>query len=447
MMKAAPLEHAQPTKAAPSMAPGDGGGVKLLDLELAHPLPDLPPFDGYASGLALVRVHGLPIGLVPLERRDDGWASVDIRARLLEQLKDELQAHTPGNAGTPAAGLAGDRGLHEVLHPPPAPHAGPWPSLSVAVCTRDRPEDLEACLASLLELDYPGLEILVVDNAPSDAAAAKVCAAHPAVRYLVEPRPGLDWARNRAALEATGEILAFTDDDVRVDPDWARAIIRPFVEDVDVMAVAGLVVPLELETRAQLVFEAYGGLSGGFRPMKMQGGADWGARGMWHYALMAQQGSGANLAFRRCVFDQVGLFDPALGVGTLTNGGDDTEMLFRVMAEGYAMVYQPSALVRHRHRRTHEEVQRQISGWGSGTYAWLTRSALARPTAAWVLVLFGLRGLLLQGARLARPGDLPRGLMLAELRGALAGPYRYLRARKRARKQEEWWGPQAAESA
>lgn len=397
--------------------------VKVLDIELSRPLGALQGLHGYRGVRAYIRAHGVPLGYADLPLHQGGCSVETVRNVILGTYGDRVPAAIGREAGMP-------------------PVVGPWPTLTIAVCTRERADELTGCLGSLLDLDYPGVEILVVDNAPLTDATAEVCSAHDRVEHVVEPRPGLDWARNRAVLHASGQILAFTDDDVRVDPDWGRWLVRPFLEDAGVMAVAGLVVPLELETRAQLVFEEYGGLSGGFRAMKMGGVPDWGVRGMWHYALMAQHGSGANMAFRRCVFDRIGRFDPALDVGTVTNGGGDTEMLFRIMAEGFAMVYEPRAVVRHRHRREDEALQRQISGWGSGTYAWLTRSAVAYPEAWWVMALLGLRGLFLQVIRLLRPRGAPRGLVLAELGGALVGPFRYVQARVRAKRLEREWGPQ-----
>lgn len=84
------------------------------------------------------------------------------------------------------------------------------------------------------------------------------------MRYVCEPLPGLDNARNRAALTAHGEIVAYTDDDVVVDVNWVRGLAEVFVLDVDVTAVTGLVLPLELETESQALFEEYGGFSRGF---------------------------------------------------------------------------------------------------------------------------------------------------------------------------------------
>jgi O-antigen biosynthesis protein len=441
----------QPLPGPPRLPRAEGMRVpipvpaKVLDVELSRPVPDHPDLQGYRLARILVRVHGAPVGFLDAPVRDGTLTPEAIAAVLPAQLGKELGSHLGGDVATVSGGSLREGTLLAVLPPAPESRHEPWPSLTVAVCTRDRPEDLAGCVESLLALDYPGVEMLVIDNAPTGGGTADVCRAHPQVRRVVEPRPGLDWARNRAVLEARGEILAFTDDDVRVDPDWARAVVRPFVGDPGVMAVAGLVVPLELETRAQEVFERYGGLSGGMRSMRMQGGPEWGERGLWHYAWMALQGSGANMAFRRSVFSRTGLFDPGLDVGTPTNGGGDTEMFFRVMACGFGMVYEPRAIVRHRHRREHDALRRQISGWGTGVSAFLVQSLLAFPRAWWVLVLFGLRGFGSQLARLARPSGVPRALVLTELAGWLVGPVRLLKARSLAKAVEKSFGPQVQE--
>jgi O-antigen biosynthesis protein len=399
------------------VASGSFKPIRLLDVELSRPIADVTGLNDYATARLFVRVHGEPVGFVDIDVRDGACSANDILAAVRD------------------AGLERD-----VSRPEPWP--GPWPSLTVAVCTRGRPDDLAACIAHLVALDYDDLEIIIVDNAPTDDANARVCAAYPRVRHIVEPRPGLNWARNRAVLEAAGEILGFTDDDVRVDRDWARELVLPFIRDAAVMAVAGLGAPLELETHAQLLFEEYGGASGGFTRIRMQGGPDWGVRGMWHYGHMALQGSGGNMAFHRRVFDEIGTFDPALDVGTPTNAGGDTEMLFRVLAHGHAMVYEPRAINRHRHRVDFAGLERQIFGWGTGMYAFLTRSVLAFPRAWWVLALLGARGLGSLLVRMARPGNVPRRLVLAQLKGAIAGPVRYFRARAGVRRIERRFGPQ-----
>jgi len=126
-------------------------------------------------------------------------------------------------------------------------YAGPLPQVTVAVCTRNRTTDLRQCLLALLRLDYPHLNILVVDNSPDDELTRELVESEfPVVHYTREDRPGLDWARNLAISQAQGEIVAFTDDDVIVDANWVKALVQPFMADPSVMAVTGLVVPYEL---------------------------------------------------------------------------------------------------------------------------------------------------------------------------------------------------------
>jgi len=98
-------------------------------------------------------------------------------------------------------------------------------ALTAVICTRDRPELLARALRSLLAQRHPPLEILVVDNAPSNELTRELLEREfPMVRYVREPVPGLDFARNRAIREATGRYLAFLDDDAVAGPDWAAAI-------------------------------------------------------------------------------------------------------------------------------------------------------------------------------------------------------------------------------
>ena len=97
-----------------------------------------------------------------------------------------------------------------------------------------------------------GFRLQLKNETTGDATELLVRGRHARVRYVREPKPGLDHARNRALTEATGSILAFTDDDVVVDPAWALALTTAFAADPEAMVVTGLVVPYELETDAQL---------------------------------------------------------------------------------------------------------------------------------------------------------------------------------------------------
>ncbi|MHC5826182.1 MAG: glycosyltransferase family 2 protein, partial [Nostoc sp.] len=144
------------------------------------------------------------------------------------------------------------------------------PSLTVAICTKDRPENLARCLQSLLNLQPSAWEweILVIDNAPSDERTKKLVASFPKVRYVREAKPGLDFARNCALHSATGELLAYLDDDVVVDRKWLEGLMEAWAENPDAAAFTGLVLPNELATDAQILFEERGGFRRGFEKIR-----------------------------------------------------------------------------------------------------------------------------------------------------------------------------------
>jgi GT2 family glycosyltransferase len=327
-----------------------------------------------------------------------------------------------------------ERRAADTFQGPPA-HEKRQSTVTVAVCSRERTEDLAVCLQAIGELEYPDIDVLVVDNAPSSEATRRLMEDRfPQFRYVREPRPGLDWARNRAIRETKGEILAFTDDDAVVDPGWVSALVSVFDENEDVMAVTGLVIPLELETEAQILFEEYGGFGKGFLRRWYQALPS----DSWHLSA-GWFGTGTNMAFRRSIFNDIGEFDPALDVGTRTNGGGDLEMFFRLLEEGHLLVYEPAAIVRHRHRRTRGELKTQLRNHGIGFFSYLMRTARVYPAqrigilrlAVWWLARWGIGRLL---RSFVQPRGFPRDLIVAELLGALVGLTRYPRALREARR-------------
>ena len=419
--------------------------IKIVDIELAEPIRPCEGLHGYGAVEALVRLHGTPIGSVRLPLREGRCAEADLSEAIVDQLSLPIARHllADGLAALPAGLSLAE--LAKVAHPD---YAGPFPPVTVAVCTRDRPEDLRICLDAIARVDYPALEVLVVDNAPScDATQELLRARFPEMRYVREPRPGLDWARNRAIAEARGEIIAYTDDDVVVDPGWVRALAQLFVENSEVMAVTGLVVAYELETESQALFERYGGFGRGFERKWYRLNRHAPRKDRYHIGA-GILGTGANMAYRREIFAQIGLFDPALDVGTATNGGGDLEMFFRVLKEGHTLVYEPAALVRHRHRRDYAALRAQIANNGIGFFSFLYRSARAYPGEApaiarlgiWWLWWWNLRRLLLS---YRNPAYFPRDLILAELRGSFAGLWRYQKARREMVRMIRKFGPPA----
>ncbi|MGH3132048.1 MAG: glycosyltransferase family 2 protein, partial [Gaiellaceae bacterium] len=299
------------------------------------------------------------------------------------------------------------------------------------VCTRDRADRLEGCLAALAEQRYPSYEVVVVDNAPQDDTTRRV-AEHWSVRYVREPRPGLDWARNRGLAAARTPIVAFTDDDAQPEPGWLAALVRGFASP-DVAVVTGLVLPAELETPAQLLFEdAYGGMGKGFA---MHVHTHRSRRPVFRPEWV---GAGCNMAFRRTALLEIGGFDPALDVGTATGGGGDLDVFQRLLEAGSAIAYRPDAVVRHLHRSTMAALRRQLFDNGRSYSAMLTAAFLrARGWERWRVVDRYLRWIVRWHAwRLVRGvagrEALPLRLVVAEAAGAPLGPLLYWRARRTA---------------
>lgn len=293
--------------------------------------------------------------------------------------------------------------------------------ISVVVCTRDRPAELTRCLASLGRLAGPAHEVVVVDNAPRDDAARQVVAATP-FRYVREDEPGLDRARNRGFAEARHELIAFTDDDVEVEPGWLAAVAAAFA-DPRVDGVTGRVLPAAQETPAQRLFQLYGnGMDKGDQPRVFDGAALRPAE-----LLRAQDvGVGANMAFRRQALEALGGFDPALDVGTPAAGAGDLDLFHRLLRAGFLLRYEPAARVRHHHRRDLEGLRRQIrnNGRSYGVYLlkiWrdgkVPRPAVARCALGWGTWLAGRCALGLLGRH-----RLPLSLLWEEVRGAFEAP-------------------------
>ena len=425
---------------------------KVVDVELGgaiaglEPLADITGLDGYADVWGLVRLYGTPLGTVEVPVVDGKCSAISLgRAVLAEHAEHIIRHFVLLSLGAEMPPEGWDPARLFALRPPPAPEAPP--SLTVAVCTRDRPAELARCLDALGASRGPGFELLVVDNTPeTDTIRVMLEARFPWVRYAREPRPGLDWARNRAVLEASGEILAFTDDDGVVDAGWAGAVRRVFAEQPEVMAVTGPVVPLEIETEAQQLFEDYGGFGRGFERRWCRAQGDHRGRAAGHHRP-AQFGTGANMAFRREIFSRIGGFDPALDVGTATGGGGDLEMFFRVMQEGYTLAYEPDAIVRHRHRADRAALERQIAGWGTAFFAYAARSWTAYPRERLAFAVVGARWLgrwvVRRGAAsLLSPRRHPWRLALAELHGAVTGAIAWRRAQRAVAEIAERFGPQ-----
>ena len=259
------------------------------------------------------------------------------------------------------------------------------------------------------------------------------------VKYLREDRPGLARAHNCGLEHVTMPYVAFTDDDVVVDPAWLDQLAAGFAHGDHVGCVTGMIFPLELETPAQDWLEQYAGFNKGFEP-RIFDPARRSSDPLFPYTAGAF-GSGANMAFRTDVLRSMRGFEPALGAGTEAKGGDDLAAFFDVIASGHAIADEPGAIVYHQHHRTFVALERQTFGYGAGLTAYLTKTMVEEPgrmldmlAKAPRAVHHALSPSSSKNERL--PGDTPATLVRKERLGMLVGPALYFLSRWGSRLDE-----------
>lgn len=222
---------------------------------------------------------------------------------------------------------------------------------AVVVCTRDRPDDLARCLASVRRLDRPPGELLVIDNAPSDRRAADVARSYGASYYL-ERVPGLPHARNLGLEVTRRPIVAYLDDDGEAAGQWIEALVRPFRDPV-VAGVAGVLRPVDVGSEAHYLAERLIPMQGFWdadRALR-KGDPDW-----FRTVNFGGFVFGSNMAVRRSAAIQVGGFHPGLGRGAPIAGGDEQYMFYRLLAAGWTTVVTPDAVVLHPYPASTEAV-------------------------------------------------------------------------------------------
>jgi GT2 family glycosyltransferase len=145
------------------------------------------------------------------------------------------------------------------------------------------------------------------------------------------------------------------------------------------------------------------------------------------------------MAMRRSLLEDIGGFDELLDMGTSVGGGGDLDVYARLIDRGVIAEYAPDALVWHHHREDEAALWAQFSGYGASMGAYLMKAALDRPGQRSRALLYFAQRLAIR-ARVAR--DIRRGahllpmrLLVVDLRGALSGPFLYLRARWTARRR------------
>lgn len=390
--------------------------IAIAEVDLSQPLQPMVLDPMYETCRVLLKSRGVPVDWVQVPLTEGCLSADDLQQRIIRQKGFDVLHRLMQQQ-------VGDR--------PPVE----YPAISVVVCTRNRVQSLSTCLIHLLNLDYPDFEIIIVDNAPADEHTHELVKDLP-VRYVQEPVPGLDHARNRGIAEARHDLIAFTDDDVKVDRQWLKAVAKNF-DNPDVIAVTGLVAPASLDTKAEHLFElAYGGMGKGF--MKRYWHRDWTTplRMLWSSGM----GVGANMAFRKQLFSRIGGFDPALDMGTPTRGGGDIEMFYRVVSSGFILTYDPSVLVWHQHRTSLPALRQQIRDNGSGFASYLFSVLLQKRVGLFTWLRFFLIswiGKWIIGSLILKKRRLPARYVLQELAGLVMSPYLFYTSKRRSQKTKE----------
>lgn len=215
------------------------------------------------------------------------------------------------------------------------------PYVTVIVCTRDRPVQLEACLDALAAQSHPHFEVLVVDNGATEAVT-DICRQR-GVACIREPIPGLTRARNLGARAARSEIVAYIDDDATAEPGWLDALAREFA-DPTVAAVAGWTRYMKACGDSLRMTEDEAPDEPGPRPHRV---FDRGTRDWFALACFGCIGDGNTMAFRRCLLTDSVRFDERLGRGRLLESGDEHVAFMSLISDGYRVTRAPGAVVRH----------------------------------------------------------------------------------------------------
>jgi GT2 family glycosyltransferase len=404
-------------------------------LHIAPAMPDIDGIDAEPTWAQAVWVGAVDdstdsAALVLDEAQGFGRARLLIRSGVVPRGFVDVAI----DAGRPDADAL-DAAIADLPAAGPAPaQPDPLPAVTVVICTRDRPDSLRRALRSVVEVDYPTLEIVVVDNNPRTGTAQAVAdqLADPRIRVVPAPIAGLSRARNVGLLAATSPLVAYTDDDVVVDRNWIRGLVAGFAVAPDVACVTGLVPTGALRTPVHAYFDERVSWSAQLSPDLFRASERRDDLPMFPFCV-GRFGTGANFAFRRADLIALGGFDEALGAGAATGGGEDIDMFLRILLSGRALAFEPSSIVWHRHRDDTAGLSSQVYTYGTGLGATMTIHAL-KPATAWRLAKAAIAGTrhiwtTTGAAEKAVTFDGSSELAGRERRGVLAGPVTLVRAR------------------
>ncbi len=216
-----------------------------------------------------------------------------------------------------------------------------YPKVSVIVCSYNGARTLEACMDSLLKIDYPDYEIILVDDGSKDDTQ-EIMKKFPTVRNIRQKNMGLSYARNVGAAAATGDVFAYTDSDCMADSDWLYYLVGTLLSG-EYAGVGGPNISPPAENWIQACVAAAPG-------------------GPSHVLLtdvIAEHIPGCNMAFHRAAFEGIGGFDVEY-----RKAGDDVDFCWRLQQGGQLIAFSPAAIVWHYRRFTLIAFRKQQEGYG-----------------------------------------------------------------------------------
>ncbi len=303
--------------------------------------------------------------------------------------------------------------------------------ISVVVSTRNRPEMVIRCVRSIVAAATKDLtELIVVDQSTGPRADLEKVVGPKSARtfgftHIATDTVGLSRSRNIGIAASCGELVAATDDDCVVEPDWVAAIAAAFKKSPDLTVLCGRVMPM-------------GEAPPGMFPVSVRTSATFAV--LPRSADPSKFGSGNNLVFKRDALEAVGGYDERLGAGTPVPSADDSELLYRFMHAGAYMVYDPAPTVQHESWRGSEETLKLAWNYAIGSAVYLTREVVGRGDTVALKILAGrtLRWVwLLAGAvALGKPGQ--RRTALRHLSGIGQGIWAVLTKNPRFGITREW---------
>ena len=225
--------------------------------------------------------------------------------------------------------------------PTPQIPASPAPRISVVICTYNGAATLRECLEGVLTLHYPNYEVVVVSDGSTDDSA-QIASSYEGVMAIQTPQRGLAAARNTGMEVASGELIAYIDDDAVPDPDWLTHLAMTFASGPFAAVGGPNVLPPDSSVVAQCVANAPGGPT--------------------HVLISDREAEhipGCNMAIRKAALEQIGGFDPQFRAA-----GDDVDVCWRLLDSGERIAFSPGAVVLHHRRRSIRAYLRQQRGYG-----------------------------------------------------------------------------------